>query len=612
MYTFRHNPIEDYYYQILEPLKTWLPEEHLRSVTRKTIERFKRRDRIEYILSLKRFWNVLELLTTRREDKKLHRLYWKFVTKYVDLSRPIQVLAGKIYLPEFPLLPRIEERDQLKTVAASTEHHHLQTIIKMHIERLEHLVDTMMTAGYTTAQSIVWGGKINEDKEEHADAPTMTNLILKILQAIDKDREEVSRYIPLEKIEELGGEVLLDCGEGLTWRVLETYEQKRAESRVMDHCGTPSVGNFLLSLRHYDPEKGLKSHLTFEYVGRDPIDDDSAGTLGEMKGYKNQKPSKRYHKQIVQLLLLPQIIAVVGGSYKSENDFSLEDLSPEYYQYLEAHRPELYDPDLIDKKLLFQWVDDIKMPLFDAKHEIKLRGDQIILREFSSTEEAYRWVNHMDLFKHCQGSRFQSSISFNYMIHIITHEVTLDFYSESFSERRLSDFLSNLERDKNKYAKFKTIITEILSEFPPREISFIWRALDQHDFDEIPGELLDALLVAGGSGEMAGLESGTLAAIEKLVEGLFPITTNIGKVTLEGVVATAWGLLVAGTKGGEDNIEVSEEDCRSFRNMSSYVAEVQDFDEEAAIDSFLDHLGDFTTKISPTDEDEDEDEESSS
>lgn len=68
------------------------------------------------------------------------------------------------------------------------------------------------------------------------------------------------------------------------------------------------------------------------------------GIMGEMKGRKNQKPSPRLHRYILELLRqYPAIKGFkAGGGHAPENDFDLGDFPEPYRDTLKKERPELF------------------------------------------------------------------------------------------------------------------------------------------------------------------------------------------------------------------------------------------------------------------------------
>lgn len=75
---------------------------------------------------------------------------------------------------------------------------------------------------------------------------------------------------------------------------------------------------------------------------------DPDGTLGEMKGINNTKPDKKYHKQIVDLLILPMIKGINKGDVLREADFSIFDLDDAYFSYIYDKKRELINSQIDD------------------------------------------------------------------------------------------------------------------------------------------------------------------------------------------------------------------------------------------------------------------------
>jgi hypothetical protein len=105
----------------------------------------------------------------------------------------------------------------------------------------------------------------------------------------------------------------------------------------MGHCGNAGGKGNILSLR--DPQD--HPHLTFI---------NHHGSLGEMKGKGNSKPSPRYHMPIVKLLLSNEVGAIRGEGYAPKQNFSLNDLSPELQQMVRERKPYIDRPDEFDAK----------------------------------------------------------------------------------------------------------------------------------------------------------------------------------------------------------------------------------------------------------------------
>lgn len=137
---------------------------------------------------------------------------------------------------------------------------------------------------------------------------------------------DLSRPIEPTNITLLGG-----GWAGWSWVDLEK-NYCEIEGKSMEHCGNVARGesNTILSLR----DENNIPHLTF-------ILNVDNGRLGEMKGRKNNKPSKQYHPAIVELLKHPMVKQVFGGGYRPENNFQLDDLDDEIKEELLEFKPDL-------------------------------------------------------------------------------------------------------------------------------------------------------------------------------------------------------------------------------------------------------------------------------
>lgn len=142
------------------------------------------------------------------------------------------------------------------------------------------------------------------------------------------------------------------------------------EGAAMGHCGnypTQRGGQTVISYR--TPAKDNKGrpvwkpHLTF-------ILDTNTGLIGEMKGRNNNKPDKKYHEVIMELLRQPFIKGIAGGGYKPENNFRLSDLDEENFDEMIAMKPALADP--YDQYL---WDDREVTPELIAKLDTLLSDD---------------------------------------------------------------------------------------------------------------------------------------------------------------------------------------------------------------------------------------------
>lgn len=109
------------------------------------------------------------------------------------------------------------------------------------------------------------------------------------------------------------------------------------EAEAMGHCGNSSGndGDRIISLRGPSPKNKELDDVFLTFIL------DSEGKLGEMKGRANDKPSPRYHRDIVELLKSPIVKGIKGGGWLAGNNFSLWDLSDDLYREI-AHLGHLH------------------------------------------------------------------------------------------------------------------------------------------------------------------------------------------------------------------------------------------------------------------------------
>lgn len=143
------------------------------------------------------------------------------------------------------------------------------------------------------------------------------------------------------------GEIVLDfrngSDEGFYW-VNKGTNDCSEESKRMGHCGRTNSSNTIWSLRS---NKKLKdgyyintSHVTAAIGNND-------GYVWQMKGQKNSKPKKEYHKYILPLFSLTgeddYLIKGFGREYNTRNDFQIGDLDVSEIKELYQKRPDLFN-----------------------------------------------------------------------------------------------------------------------------------------------------------------------------------------------------------------------------------------------------------------------------
>ena len=135
------------------------------------------------------------------------------------------------------------------------------------------------------------------------------------------------------------GVLFLELKDGWGWYLIEKGFSME-EARAMKHCGNGSgkKGDRLLSLRESVKTPSgtfLKPHLTFIL---------NRGYLLEMKGFANQKPDRRFHPYIKELLLMDEIKGLRGGGYLPENNFHFFDFDEPLLPRIINHKPSFsYD-----------------------------------------------------------------------------------------------------------------------------------------------------------------------------------------------------------------------------------------------------------------------------
>jgi hypothetical protein len=141
-------------------------------------------------------------------------------------------------------------------------------------------------------------------------------------------------------------------GNGFYWASLET-KQSDEECKRMGHCGRSSYGS-LYSLREV---KRINNNFTLNKSHLTAAIDDEDGTLYQLKGPKNSKPSSKYHDYILPLFYKKvddgeYYIEGLGSEYESRLDFKLTDLPNSVIIELYEKRPELFKGRSLQKKLM--------------------------------------------------------------------------------------------------------------------------------------------------------------------------------------------------------------------------------------------------------------------
>jgi hypothetical protein len=178
-------------------------------------------------------------------------------------------------------------------------------------EKIKHFSDLMNTNNISKINKYIWSEKLEIDE------------IINELEKIEKEwqknlDDEKNKWI--KDSEEKNKKEVVKVDSKFSWWDLNTNKSDE-ESRALGHCGTDLKAKTIISLREEKIENGEKlylPHLSFS-ISKDRH-------LLQMKGPKNQKPHKKYHKAILKLLNSDHVDKLLGGNYKPETDFSIQDL----------------------------------------------------------------------------------------------------------------------------------------------------------------------------------------------------------------------------------------------------------------------------------------------
>jgi hypothetical protein len=229
-------------------------------------------------------------------------------------------------------------------------------------------------------------------KEENKLIPKPANFVLRDYHDME---ERLQELVGSERFCS-DGKVFLAFEDGWTWFEIEEGMSGQ-EARAMKHCGNGAGkrGDRLLSLR--EPiRKGeivfWKPRLTFVL---------NHGSLGEMKGFANEKPNSCYHSYVEGLLTHPETEQIRGGGYLPENNFSFADLDAgRKKRVLEANQKLDFDPFGNEGEALIQsethrWIKT-SHPQFPESLP-KLSGSETCWIAFQTpiqTSTRTMWVSH--------------------------------------------------------------------------------------------------------------------------------------------------------------------------------------------------------------------------
>jgi len=270
------------------------------------------------------------------------------------------------------------------------------------------------------------------------------------------------------------GTVLMTFNDGYYWIDLETTSCGD-EATAMGHCGTTNYGDTLYSLR-----KKQSPHVTAA-IGND-------GTVYQMKGRNNKKPTDKYHTYILELLKYPNVsdnVRIINefepiscfstNEYKATEDFHIFDLTGEQIKELsEKNKPLIVSEGLGVKYKLYKEKYITPEELIEGYKDLKIIDGKIhfIVDDWTSFDDIFkenrdyrkgwqmRTINGDDSFYY-DTQDFDYTYSwdelqpriFDELYNICTHQgYEIEFFDEEKNESRISFMMSseNTEISPNK------------------------------------------------------------------------------------------------------------------------------------------------------------------
>ena len=179
-----------------------------------------------------------------------------------------------------------------------------------------------------------YGYNISEIQNTELTNQNISQLFDTFQSYIDKYKKSPKAPVPVQHSDY----ELIKCNDGTSWWFIDRAYCEE-EGRSGQHCGNVvgkhDTSQRILSLR--TPNHNVI--LTFIL--------ESNGYLGEMKAKANQKPSEKYHPNIMQLLLNPIVKGIKGAGYASYMNFSIFDLSDNDIKILINHGKQNFIADQI-------------------------------------------------------------------------------------------------------------------------------------------------------------------------------------------------------------------------------------------------------------------------
>jgi hypothetical protein len=219
-----------------------------------------------------------------------------------------------------------------------------------------------------------YGYNIGDIENTQLTNQNISELFTEFQKVLDTYKKSDKPPVPVKH----GDYELIKCNDGTSWWFVDRGYCEE-EGRSGKHCGNvvgkSDTTQRILSLR--TPNHNVI--LTFVLLNN--------GYLGEMKAKGNQKPSEKYHPNIMQLLLNPIVKGIEGAGYAPDMNFSIFDLSEQNIKILINHGKQsfianqieampiefLKAPDYIKANKEYQIIAINKLPVL--KHIINNEND---------------------------------------------------------------------------------------------------------------------------------------------------------------------------------------------------------------------------------------------
>lgn len=373
-----------------------------------------------------------------------------------------------------------------------------------------------------------------------------------------------------------------------------------SEGESMGHCGNvPSFshGDRILSFRIKNENDEWTPVLTFI------LHED--GYLGEMKGRGNEKPAKRYHPYIVELLKNTKLIkGIKGGGYMPESNFNINDLEEKEREELTSINPEL-----------LPFVDMFRK--FGEKSKLVIDKAIFIMDEYLDYVRYDKENNYfvIEIYEDAHDLVFyRGNSQAKHISEFIKTGELLEFYGVGDSDSEISDFLNYFEMYEKKkgYNTVHKIIKWLQDYDPDAEINN--NNWIEYIIEENVTDITHPVTMAITDGMREAAESEMFETFRRQVIDYVPNEYNIGEMVFTGVLDNGESdiyqpihyifkirdlvKLIYDEGGGE------VEEIQGFDLENMFTEEINidepymgwgsnDIDEETAIRYFYDHIEDY-------------------